>query len=47
MKFIFDQPTCLLTLFGSGHGLGGVAGYDVVETTDERPELVAVVQRLS
>jgi predicted dienelactone hydrolase len=40
-------PKSLLTLFGAGHGLGGVSGYDVAETTDENPERVAVVQRLT
>ena len=40
-------PKSLLTLFGGEHGLGGVSGYDVAETTDESPERVAVVQRLS
>ena len=40
-------PKSLLTLFGAEHGLGGIAGYDVAETTDENPERVAVVQRLS
>lgn len=40
-------PTSLLTLFGAEHGLGGVAGYDVAETTDEDPGRVAVVQRLT
>ncbi len=30
-------PKCLLTLFGAGHGLGGISGYDVAETTDEKP----------
>ncbi|GAA2134894.1 hypothetical protein GCM10009760_12770 [Kitasatospora kazusensis] len=37
----------LLTLFGGEHGLGGVSGYDVAETTDENPERVAAVQRLT
>jgi predicted dienelactone hydrolase len=37
----------LLTLFGAEHGLGGVSGYDVAETTDESPERVAAVQRLT
>lgn len=37
----------LLTLFGGEHGLGGVAGYDVAETTDESIERVGAVQRLS
>jgi predicted dienelactone hydrolase len=40
-------PKSLLTLFGGEHGLGGIAGYDVAETTDENPARVAVVQRLS
>ena len=40
-------PKSLLTLFGGGHGLGGVSGYDVAETTDESPERVAAVQRLT
>ncbi len=37
----------LITLVGAGHGLGGVSGYDVAETTDELPERVAAVQRLA
>ncbi|KOX13858.1 chlorophyllase [Nocardiopsis sp. NRRL B-16309] len=37
----------LLTLFGAEHGLGGVSGYDVAETTDESPERVSAVQRLT
>ncbi|WP_030189609.1 alpha/beta hydrolase family protein [Streptomyces violaceorubidus] len=40
-------PKSLLTLFGAEHGLGGVAGYDVAETTDEDPVRVAAVQRLT
>ncbi|MFI0220878.1 alpha/beta hydrolase family protein [Streptomyces lydicus] len=40
-------PKALLTLFGAEHGLGGVSGYDVAETTDENPERVAAVQRLT
>lgn len=40
-------PKSLLTLFGAEHGLGGVSGYDVAETTDENPERVSVVQRLT
>jgi predicted dienelactone hydrolase len=39
--------TDLLTLFGAEHALGGVVGYEVAETTDENPERVAVLQRLS
>jgi predicted dienelactone hydrolase len=40
-------PKSLLTLFGAEHGLGGIAGYDADETTDENPERVAAVQRLT
>lgn len=40
-------PKSLLTVLGGEHGLGGVAGYDAAETTDEAPERLAVVQRLS
>lgn len=39
--------TDLLTLHGAEHALGGIVGYDVAETTDENPERVAVVQRMS
>ena len=40
-------PKSLLTVFGGGHLLGGISGYDAAETTDENPERVAVVQRLT
>ncbi|MEU1802851.1 chlorophyllase [Streptomyces sp. NPDC019937] len=40
-------PKTLLTLFDAEHGLGGVSGYDVAETTDENPERVSAVQRLT
>ncbi|MEU1037797.1 chlorophyllase [Streptomyces sp. NPDC005907] len=40
-------PKALLTLFGAEHGLGGIAGYDAAETTDENPERVAVLARLT
>lgn len=40
-------PKSLLTVFGGEHGLGGVSGYDVAETTDENPERVATVQLLT
>ncbi|MGW8383425.1 alpha/beta hydrolase family protein [Streptomyces albidoflavus] len=40
-------PKSLLTLFGAEHGLGGVSGYDVAETTDEDPARVAAVARLT
>lgn len=37
----------LLTLFGAEHSLGGIAGYEVAETTDENPARVALLQRLT
>ncbi|MEU9080615.1 chlorophyllase [Kitasatospora sp. NPDC048538] len=40
-------PKALLTLYGAEHGLGGISGYDVAETTDEDPGRVAAVQRLT
>ncbi|GCE00975.1 hypothetical protein EHYA_08706 [Embleya hyalina] len=40
-------PKSLLTLFGAEHSLGGIAGYEVRETTDENPERVALIQRVT
>ena len=40
-------PKSLLTIVGGEHLLGGVTGYDAAGTTDENPERVAVIQRLS
>ncbi|GGG09134.1 hypothetical protein GCM10010912_62100 [Paenibacillus albidus] len=40
-------PKSLLTIFGAEHGLGGISGYDVAETTDESPERVVLVQKLT
>ncbi|MCN0153773.1 alpha/beta hydrolase family protein [Salinispora arenicola] len=40
-------PKSLLTLFGAEHSLGGVAGDAVTETTDESPERVALIQRIT
>ncbi|MGC4944229.1 alpha/beta hydrolase family protein [Kribbella sp. DT2] len=34
----------LLTVFGGEHSLGGIAGYEVRETTDEDPDRVALIQ---
>jgi hypothetical protein len=34
-------------LYDAEHALGGIVGYEVAETTDETPERVAVIQRLS
>lgn len=45
--FLSPGPKSLVTLFDAEHGLGGVAGYDVAETTDESPERVAAVQLLT
>ncbi|GAA4267678.1 alpha/beta hydrolase family protein [Frondihabitans peucedani] len=39
--------TDLVTLAGAELSLGGIVGYEVSETTDEDPERVAVLQRLS
>ncbi|MCX3061125.1 alpha/beta hydrolase family protein [Streptomyces beihaiensis] len=40
-------PKTLLTLFGAEHGLGGIAGYDAAETSDEDPGRVAALARLT
>ncbi|MEV6006265.1 chlorophyllase [Streptomyces sp. NPDC051976] len=40
-------PKSLLTLFDAEHGLGGISGYDVAETTDDNPQRVAAVQHLT
>jgi hypothetical protein len=45
--FLSPSPKSLLTLFGAEHSLGGVAGYDLSETTDENPERAAAVARLA
>ena len=37
----------LLTVFDGEHSLGGISGYDVAETTDENPDRVAFIQRLT
>ena len=37
----------LLTLFGGEHSLGGIVGYASAETTDEDPERVALIQRVT
>lgn len=39
--------TDLLTFYGAEHALGGIVGYEVAETTDENPERVGIIQRLS
>jgi predicted dienelactone hydrolase len=45
--FLSPGPKSLLTVFGAEHGLGGIAGYDAAETTDENPERVTAVARLT
>jgi predicted dienelactone hydrolase len=45
--FLSTGPKSLLTLYDAEHGLGGISGYDVAETTDENPERVVAVQRLT
>lgn len=41
------SPKNLLTLFGAEHSLGGVHGFHQTTTTDESPERVALIQRLT
>lgn len=41
------SPKALFTAFGGEHALGGIPGYEARETTDERPQRVAAIQRLS
>ncbi|MEF2966580.1 alpha/beta fold hydrolase [Paenibacillus sp. M1] len=45
--FLSPGGKSLLTLFGAEHSLGGIPGYEVKETTDENPERVALLQRLT
>jgi predicted dienelactone hydrolase len=45
--YLSPGPKSLLTLFDAEHGLGGVSGYDVAETTDENPDRVAAVAQLT
>jgi predicted dienelactone hydrolase len=45
--FLSPGSKSLLTLFGAEHSLGGIAGYEVKETTDENPERVALIQRVT
>lgn len=43
-------PKSLFTVFGGGHMLGGISGYDVLEsnqTNDENPDTVAFVRELT
>ena len=45
--FMSPGDKSLLTLFGAEHSLGGIPGYAVAETTDENPERVSLIQRLT
>jgi hypothetical protein len=45
--FLSPGAKNLLTLFGAEHSLGGISGYASTETTDESPERVALIQRLT
>jgi predicted dienelactone hydrolase len=45
--FLSPGTKSLLTLYGAEHSLGGISGYTVTETTDESPERVALIQRLT
>ncbi len=45
--FLSPGSKSLLTLFGAEHTLGGIAGYNVAETTDENPERVAMLGELT
>jgi hypothetical protein len=45
--FLSPGSKSLLTLFGAEHSLGGIAGYESTETTDESPERVALIQELT
>lgn len=41
------SPKALFTACGGEHSLGGIPNYEAKETTDERPQRVAAIQRLS
>jgi pimeloyl-ACP methyl ester carboxylesterase len=45
--FLSPDSKSLLTLFGAEHSLGGIHAYNSAETTDENPERVALIQRLT
>ncbi|WP_326686862.1 chlorophyllase [Streptomyces sp. NBC_01795] len=45
--FLSPGDKSLLTLFGAEHSLGGIAGYEAQETTDENPRRVALIQRFT
>lgn len=43
--FLSPGDKSLLTVFDAEHSLGGIAGYEAKETTDENPERVAMIQQ--
>jgi predicted dienelactone hydrolase len=45
--FLSPGTKSLLTLFGAEHSLGGISGYTSTETTDESPDRVALIRRLT
>jgi len=45
--FLSPGRKSLLTVFGAEHSLGGIPGHEAKETTDENPERVALIQRLT
>lgn len=45
--FLSPGSKSLLTLLGAEHSLGGIAGYNVAETTDENPERVALLRQFT
>ncbi|CAL9470469.1 hypothetical protein SUDANB121_02839 [Nocardiopsis dassonvillei] len=45
--FLSPGRKSLLTLFGGEHSLGGVSGYEAAETTDEDPDRVELLRRVS
>lgn len=45
--FLSPGDKSMLTLYDAEHSLGGIAGYEVKETTDENPERVELIQRVT
>jgi predicted dienelactone hydrolase len=45
--YLAPGSKALLTLFGGEHMLGGISGYAVTETTDENPDRVSIIQRVT
>lgn len=41
------SPKSLVTVFGGEHLLGGITGYDAAETSDENPERLNFVQKMT